>query len=148
MRTGNDPTQGPKCALACPGGTVFRNYLVNGAGQGETQIDLLVDVGKVLGNRYECYWTMQNGYAMSRNMRGLALKLEASPRLIEDAEAALRVGVHCCVEINQCVGCTRQFFTRSFLGDGVAALAPSSGAEPTSPRHRAGVASMAWRTTR
>ena len=32
----NDPTQGPKCALACPGGTVFRNYLVNGAGQGET----------------------------------------------------------------------------------------------------------------
>ena len=23
-----------------------------------------------------------------------------------------------CVEINQCVGCTRQFFTKSFLGDG------------------------------
>ena len=22
-----------------------------------------------------------------------------------------------CVEINQCVGCTRQFFTKSFLGD-------------------------------
>ena len=28
------------------------------------------------------------------------------------------------------------------------ALAPSSGEEPTSPRHRAGVASMAWRSTR
>ena len=55
----NDPTQGPKCALACPGGTVFRTSLVNGAGQGETQIDLLADVGKVLGNRYECYWAMQ-----------------------------------------------------------------------------------------
>ena len=40
----------------------------------------------------------------------------------------------------------RQFFTKSFLGDGVAALAPSSGGEPASPRHRAGVASMAWRT--
>ena len=38
-----------------------------------------------------------------------------------------------CVEINQCVGCI---------------LAPSSGEEPASPRHRAGVASMAWRTTR
>ena len=37
-----------------------------------------------------------------------------------------------CVEINQCVGY----------------LAPSSGEEPASPRHRAGVASMAWRTTR
>jgi hypothetical protein len=46
------------------------------------------------------------------------------------------------------VGCTRQFFTKSFLGDDVAALAPSSGEEPTSPRHRAGVASMAWRSTR
>ena len=34
------------------------------------------------------------------------------------------------MEINQCVGCTRQFFTKSFLGDGVAALAPSSGEEP------------------
>ena len=29
-----------------------------------------------------------------------------------------------------------------------AVLAPSSGEEPASPRHRAGVASMAWRTTR
>ena len=27
-----------------------------------------------------------------------------------------------CVEINQCVGCTRQFFTKSFLGDGAVVL--------------------------
>ena len=53
-----------------------------------------------------------------------------------------------CVEINQCVGCTRQFFTKSFLGDDAADLARSSGEEPASPRHRAGVASMARRTTR
>jgi cytoplasmic iron level regulating protein YaaA (DUF328/UPF0246 family) len=53
-----------------------------------------------------------------------------------------------CVEINQCVGCTRQFFTKLFLGDDAAVLARSSGEEPASPRHRAGVASMAWRTTR
>ena len=46
------------------------------------------------------------------------------------------------------IGCTRQFFTKSFLGDGAAVLARSSGEEPASPRHRAGVASMAWRTTR
>ena len=56
--------------------------------------------------------------------------------------------VLCCVEINQCVGCTRQFFTKSFLGDDVAVLARSSGEELASPRHRAGAASMAWRTTR
>ena len=47
-----------------------------------------------------------------------------------------------CVEINQCVGCTRQFFTKSFLGDDAAVLARSSGEERTPPRHRAGVASM------
>ena len=35
----------------------------------------------------------------------------------------------------------------SFLGDDVAALAPSSGEEPASPRHRAGGASMAWKLT-
>ena len=57
-------------------------------------------------------------------------------------------GVAGCVEIDQCVGCTRQFFTKSFLGDGAAVLAPSSGEEPASPRHRAGVVSTAWRTTR
>ena len=53
-----------------------------------------------------------------------------------------------CVEINQCVGCTRQFFTKSFHGDDAAVLARSSGEELTPPRHRAGVASMAWRSTR
>merc|ERR1712093_313441 len=41
-----------------------------------------------------------------------------------------------------------QFFTKSFLGDDAAVLARSSGEEPASPRHRAGIASMAWRTTR
>jgi hypothetical protein len=34
------------------------------------------------------------------------------------------------------------------LGDAAAVLAPSSGDEPASPRHRAGVASMASRSTR
>ena len=40
-----------------------------------------------------------------------------------------------CVEINHCVGCST-------------VLARSSGKEPASPRHRAGVTSMALRTTR
>ncbi len=47
------------------------------------------------------------------------------------------------VKINQCVGCTRQFFTKSFLGDDAAVLARSSGGEPSPPRHRAGVAPKA-----
>ena len=53
-----------------------------------------------------------------------------------------------CVEINQCVRCTRQSFTKSFLSDGAAVLARSSGEEPATPRYRAGVASMAWRRKR
>ena len=35
--------------------------------------------------------------------------------------------VETCVEINQCVGCTRQFFTKSFLGDDAAVLSRASG---------------------
>ena len=38
-------------------------------------------------------------------------------------------------------GALRQFFTKSFLGDDAAVLARSSGEEPVSPRHRAGVGS-------
>ena len=64
------------------------------------------------------------------------------------AQVLLFCGVMDCVEIKQCVGCTRQFFPKSFLSDGAAVLTRSSGEEPASPRHRAGVASMAWRTTR
>ena len=41
-----------------------------------------------------------------------------------------------CVEINQCVGCTRQFSTKSFLDDDAAVLAPLSGEEPPSSRRR------------
>ena len=73
-------------------------------------------------------------------------------REANDGEDPRPSGICCvvgtCVEINQCDGCTRQFFTKSFLGDDAAVLARSSGEEPASPRHRAGVASMAWRTTR
>ena len=62
----DDPTQGPKCALACPAGTVYRNYLCGKhfAGQGDVQIDCLADVGSVVGNTNECIWKMQNGYCL------------------------------------------------------------------------------------
>ena len=83
--------------------------------------------------------------------RGLAARGNARDqcdRLLDARERPRPRHVHACVEINQCVGCTRQFFTKSFLGDDAAVLARSSGEEPASPRHRAGVASMASRTTR
>ena len=66
---------------------------------------------------------------------------------IADAVADPARVVGTCVEINQWVGCTRQFFTKSFLGDDAAVLARSSSMERAPSRHRADVASMAVRTT-
>ena len=84
--------------------------------------------------------------AVARVRRVLKIaEAEKESEFLKRVEAEVALG---CVEINQCVGCTRQFFTKSFLGDDAAVLARSSGEEPASPRHRAGVASMAWRTTR
>ena len=86
------------------------------------------------------------------HLNAVALKLqtvksqEAMARAMKSVtEAMVRMNktVTICVEINQCVGCTKVF-----LGDDAAVLARSSGEEITPPRRRAGVASMAWRTTR
>jgi hypothetical protein len=48
-----------------------------------------------------------------------------------------------CAQINQRVGCTRQFFTKSFLGDDAALLAGTSGNRPQ--RHAIELASRRWR---
>ena len=53
--------------------------------------------------------------------------------LTEIVDALLEAGSEVnidCVEINQCVGGTRKFFTKSFLGDAAAVLARLSGEEP------------------
>ena len=86
------------------------------------------------------------------HLNAVALKLqtvksqEAMARAMKSVtEAMVRMNktVNICVEINQCVGCTK-----SFLGDDAAGLARSSGEEPTLPCHRAGGAAMAWRAMR
>lgn len=62
----HDATQGPACAIACGGGTIYRNYFVplgNRAGQSrERQIDCADDLGELLGNTAAALWRMQNGY--------------------------------------------------------------------------------------
>lgn len=35
-----DPTQGPACALSCPGGTVFRNYFAGADNQGQADVQI------------------------------------------------------------------------------------------------------------
>ena len=85
----NDPTQGPKCALACPAGTVYRNYLCQeGVGQGESQIDCLVDVAAVVNNTKHKYWKMMNGYGAVPAC-GKALLLPCPPAAAPPAAVAL-----------------------------------------------------------
>ena len=108
------------------------------------------------GGRVHCQRRLLRPVAMEPRRRAPAQSMiELAQRRLEALEdqhgvelREHRLGALTCVEINQCVGCTRQFLTKSFLGDDAAALARSSGEEPASPRHRAGVASMAWGTTR
>jgi hypothetical protein len=96
----NDRTQGIACALACPAATVYRNYLVQhdgSTGQHLVQIDNLKALGVAVGNGDGRYWVMQNGYAMPvgrGSLAELAARLRTEPNLVEQAVAALRVGVH------------------------------------------------------
>lgn len=70
---GCDHTQGPACAIACGGGTLYRNYYVQVGGEqdpilGQTQhhqIDCLAKLGQEMGNENQVLWNMQNGYALA-----------------------------------------------------------------------------------
>ena len=103
-----DLTQGPMCAIACPGATVYRNYFVNEHGQGGKkgkQIDCLEGVHTTLTseNDDEEFWIMQNGYALpakSDSMRRLKTKLHTGVLNSRTAMKKLRVGVHWNTEVN------------------------------------------------
>lgn len=64
-----DRTQGPACAIAAGGGTIYRNYFVEVNGRvGQThdnQIDCLREIGEFFGNEGELLWKMRNGYALA-----------------------------------------------------------------------------------
>lgn len=96
----NDHTQGPACAIAAGGGTIYRNYfaVVNGhTGQSAgNQIDCLADLGAALGNSGNRLWEMRNGYALASHS-GL---VEISNRLhvssqseLDELRQLLRIGI-------------------------------------------------------
>jgi len=112
-----DRTQGPACAMACPAGTVYRNYFVGGGGEKEEeeeeqqqrhagqggefgrQLNTLEDVEMVLGKRY---WKMKNGYALPASGRSIAaMKADVDGGSIDmnGARSHLRVGVHWDTEV-------------------------------------------------
>jgi hypothetical protein len=85
-----DRTQGPKCAMACPAATVFRNYFaMEGKPQTAThQINTLKGVEDILEQEY---WTMQNGYCLPLDLDLLNTRLlHLRPQVV----SALKVGVH------------------------------------------------------
>jgi hypothetical protein len=110
-----DWTQGPACAIACGGGTIYRNYfapVVDGrvselvdAPRGQTadnQIDCLAALEAELASPELRPWQMRNGYAMAetpqleQTNRKLS-KLDNAQR--ERLKGLLRVGVQHDVEV-------------------------------------------------
>jgi hypothetical protein len=97
----DDPTQGPACAMACPAGTVYRNYFVKhgtNEGQKNEQINNLAGVEAVLNNAGLKYWNMENGYvipARHDSINELKTYIETLDQdKVKDVENALRVGIH------------------------------------------------------
>lgn len=95
-----DPTQGPACAIACGGGTIYRNYFVPlGDSLGQTaqrQIDCVTDLGELLGNGAGRRWRMQNGYlfptaAGLKQINELLLQADEAQRDLY--RASLRIGL-------------------------------------------------------
>ncbi len=101
----HDPTQGPACAVACGGGTIYRNYFVplgDQLGQTATrQVDCLADLGAALGGP-DGLWEMRNGYALASRagLKRINARLAAATDDDRDAlRALLRVGVQRDVEV-------------------------------------------------
>jgi hypothetical protein len=110
----SDASQGSACAISCPAATVFRNYFVNGAGQGGTnddsQVDCLAGVSELLRNSERSYWRMDSGHCMpasagsiarlSQHMRrDLSVARRDQIPMVESVRSQLQVGVHWDTEV-------------------------------------------------
>lgn len=106
----HDRTQGPACAIACGGGTIYRNWFVPVGDQlgqsADRQIDCLAGLGSVLGHDPSSpgtmLWSMENGYCLA-TPRGLS-RIRAVLDAASDGEreffaGLLEVGVHADVEV-------------------------------------------------
>lgn len=100
----DDGTQGPRCAMACPAATVFRNYFWEGRGQtggNQNQLNTAKDLEKILDNEKLNYWNMKNGYMMPRSgaMKEVGEKISAEEGLRESLFLGGRVGIHWDTEV-------------------------------------------------
>ncbi len=101
---GADRTQGPACAIACGGGTIYRNYFAavgDQVGQSsKRQIDCAADLGRAFGD--DPLWQMQNGYLFPTDagLQSINSRIEsATPHELADFRGRLRVGLHRDVDV-------------------------------------------------
>jgi hypothetical protein len=114
----SDRTQGPACALACPAGTVYRNYFAevpvytaeSGAGNatsarsqiGQTadnQLNNLDKLEEILDNKCNNYWNVTNGYTFTQhesNLERLSAVLHAAQQngTYDELLSHLKIGLH------------------------------------------------------
>lgn len=120
-----DPTQGPACAIAAGGATLYRNYFVPVGDQiGQTrahQLNGLADLGSALseqlGQSVEALWTMQNGYALcsKAGLDAITQHLAAlSAEEIDVLRGKLLVGLHRDVEVTDADGPVRPTVSQVF----------------------------------
>lgn len=120
-----DRTQGPACAMACGGGTIYRNYFVpvnDRLGQSrDHQLDALADLGAELGRRLGtrpgALWTMKNGYALGTpdGLRRISEHLLAAPREeLEELRGRLRIGIQSGVEVTDSNGAPPPIVSQAF----------------------------------
>ncbi|BBP43267.1 hypothetical protein [Thiosulfativibrio zosterae] len=114
-----DKTQGPVCAMACAAGTLYRNYLVDMAGQkGQTdqcQLNMLDEFERAANHKKHGFWTMQNGYVMPSKPGLVKFKQFLSALSTEEAEnlkALIKVGLqqNTQVTLNQAQHCVSQVY--------------------------------------
>lgn len=97
----SDRTQGPACAIACPAGTLYRNYFASvGDEIGQTaqnQINNLADLEHLLSNAHHRYFYVKNGYVFTENADNLvqlgALLTSLDPKSLDEYRRSIRIGV-------------------------------------------------------
>jgi len=101
-----DLTQGPACAIAAGAGTIYRNYFAPVGGRlgqsADCQINCLAELGRLLGNEGDCFWTMRNGYVIATDsgLREISRRIgELDQDRLDEIRGALRIGLQWDTEV-------------------------------------------------
>jgi hypothetical protein len=104
-----DRTQGPACAIACAGGTAYRNYLckrtdhpdAEKAPRGQTRDNQFNGLRDVEAALPKSFWEVKNGYINSTrdDLKAFEAWLAEEPTRVELLKGKLRIGVQANVQV-------------------------------------------------